>query len=221
MSDIGMPFLIQGDVTNQEIDIFDREKKFIDNTLDFICNQLPDLKITLEHITTKEATLYVNEGNKNLSATITPHHLALNRNAIFVGGIRPHYYCLPILKRETHREALVKVATSGNSKFFLGTDTAPHLMSDKESACGCAGIFNATYCLSILAQIFDDENSLSKLEKFVSINGTNHYKLKSNVEKVTLVKSNEPLTFKKVLSFDKQNINIFNPGFPVFWNVLV
>ena len=220
MSKIGMPLLIHGEVTNSEIDIFDREKEFIDNTLDFICNQLPDLKITLEHITTKEATLYVNEGNKNLSATITPHHLALNRNAIFVGGIRPHYYCLPILKRETHREALVKVATSGNPKFFLGTDTAPHLMSDKESACVCAGIFNATYCLSTLAQIFDNQKSLSKLEKFVSLNGANHYKLKSNVEKITLVKSNEALILKKVLSVDKQNISIFNPGFPIFWNVL-
>ena len=136
MSEIGMPLLIHGEVTDREVDIFDREKVFIDQKLDFICKELPELKITLEHITTREATVYVNEGNKNLVATITPHHLALNRNAIFVGGIRPHNYCLPILKREIHRKALLKAATSDNTKFFLGTDTAPHLTSDKESACG-------------------------------------------------------------------------------------
>ena len=221
MSEIGMPLLIHGEVTNKEIDIFDREKEFIDKTLDFICKKLPNLKITLEHITTKEATLYVNEGNKNLSATITPHHLALNRNAIFLGGIRPHFYCLPILKREKHRQALVKVATSGNPKFFLGTDTAPHLIQDKESACGCAGVFNATYCLSILAQIFENEQSISKLEKFVSINGANHYNLRLNVEKIKLFKSSEPLIFNKMLSINKQNIDIFDPGFCVFWEVLI
>src|SRR6056300_736405 len=127
MSEIGMPLLIHGEVTDLSIDIFDREKVFIDKKLDFICRELPDLKITLEHITTTEATQYVKEGNKNLAASITPHHLALNRNALFVGGINPHNYCLPILKREIHRQALVKAAISGNRKFFLGTDTAPHL----------------------------------------------------------------------------------------------
>ena len=221
MSEIGMPLLIHGEVTNKEIDIFDREKKFIDTVLYFICKELPHLKITLEHITTKEAALYVKEGNKNLAASITPHHLALNRNAIFIGGIRPHYYCLPILKRETHRQALVKAATSGNAKFFLGTDTAPHLKKDKESACGCAGVFNATYCISILTQIFDSENSLSNLEKFLSINGSKHYNLNINKEKIKLIKSNKPLIFKKALWVNKQNINIFDPGFPVFWEVLV
>ena len=219
MSDIGMPLLIHGEVTNDEIDIFDREKVFIDDILDFICNELPDLKITLEHITTKEATLYVKEGNKNLCATITPHHLALNRNAIFVGGIKPHLYCLPILKREEHRKALVKVATSGDKKFFLGSDTAPHLISQKESPCGCAGVFNSTYCLSILAQIFDNERSITNLESFVSINGARHYNLKTNKEKIKLFKSAEPIIFKKVLRAEDQNIVIFNPGFPIFWNV--
>ncbi|MDC6451828.1 dihydroorotase, partial [Alphaproteobacteria bacterium] len=141
MTEIGMPLLIHGEVTDKNIDIFDREKVFIDTKLDYICKKLPELKITLEHITTKEATEYVKEGNKNLVASITPHHLALNRNAIFVGGIRPHNYCLPILKREIHRNSLVKVAISGNPKFFLGTDTAPHLVHDKQSDCGCAGIF--------------------------------------------------------------------------------
>ena len=219
MSEIGMPLLIHGEATNKEIDIFDREKEFIDKTLDVICRRLPDLKVTLEHITTKDATIYVNEGNKNLSATITPHHLTLNRNAIFDGGIRPHYYCLPILKRETHRKALVKAAISGNKKFFLGTDTAPHLNQDKESACGCAGIFNATYCVSILAQLFDNENALPQLENFISKNGAKHYNLSTNEEKITLIKSSQNLIFKKYLYVNEQKIKIFEPDFLVFWKV--
>ena len=219
MSEIGMPLLIHGEVTDKEIDIFDREKVFIDQKLDFICKELPELKITLEHITTKEATTYVNEANKNLVATITPHHLALNRNAIFVGGIRPHNYCLPILKREIHRKALLKAATSGNPKFFLGTDTAPHLKSDKESACGCAGVFNATYCVSILTQLFDNENALSQLENFISKNGANHYNLNINEEKLTLIKSSKNLIFKKYIDVNDQKIKIFKPDFLVFWKV--
>ena len=219
MSDIGMPLLIHGEVTNQEIDIFDREKKFIDTTFYFICIKLPDLKITVEHITTKEASLYVKEGNRNLVASITPHHLALNRNAIFVGGIKPHYYCLPILKREEHRKALLKVATNGNSKFFLGTDTAPHFISDKESACGCAGIFNATYCIPILAQLFDNENALPQLENFISKNGAQHYNLNINKEKITLIKSSQNLIFKKYLNVNEQKIKIFEPDFLVFWKI--
>ena len=151
MAEIGMPLLIHGEVTDKDVDIFDREKVFIDEKLDFICGELPDLKITLEHITTKDATKYVEEGNKNLAASITPHHLAMNRNDIFVEGIRPHNYCLPILKREAHRKYLIKAATSGNPKFFLGTDTAPHLKKEKESECGCAGVFNSMYCMQILA----------------------------------------------------------------------
>ena len=220
MSEIRMPLLIHGEVTNKEIDVFDREKEFIDTVLEFICTRLPDLKITLEHITTKEATQYLQESNKNVSATITPHHLALNRNAIFVGGIKPHYYCLPILKRELHRKALVKAAISGNAKFFLGTDTAPHLKTDKENDCGCAGIFNATYCMSILAQIFDDKNSLSKLENFVSINGSQHYNLEPNKEKIRLTKLTNPLKFKTKLRVNDQDIAIFNPNFDIYWKVL-
>ena len=219
MSELGMPLLIHGEVTDKEIDIFDREKVFIDQKLDFICKKLPDLKITLEHITTKEATLYVSEGNINLAASITPHHLSLNRNAIFVGGIRPHNYCLPILKRETHRKALVKAAISGNPKFFLGTDTAPHLAKDKESSCGCAGVFNSTYCLTILAQIFDTNNSLEMLEKFVSINGAKHYGCEINKRKIKLNKSTTPILFDKSLKFGKQEIIIFEPDFPVYWMV--
>ena len=221
MAEIGMPLLIHGEATHKEIDIFDREKIFIDQELDFICKELPELKITLEHITTKEATVYVNEGNKNLVATNTPHHLALNRNAIFVGGIRPHNYCLPILKREKHRKSLIKCATSGNPNFFLGTDTAPHFTSDKESACGCAGVFNATYCLPILAQIFDNEKSINKLENFVSKNGARHYNLKSNKEKIKLIKLPERLIFKKYLNINKEKVKIFEPDFSIFWKVVV
>ena len=219
METIGMPLLIHGEVTHKEVDIFDREKVFIDKNLDFICKKLPQLKITLEHITTEDATIYVNEGNKNLVASITPHHLALNRNSIFVGGIRPHNYCLPILKREKHRKALIEVATSGNQKFFLGTDTAPHLVSDKENCCGCAGIFNATYCMSTLTQIFDNKNKLHNLEKFVSINGSRHYELNINKDKIKLVKTNNPIMFKKELIVNNNNIRIFKPNFPVFWKV--
>ena len=221
MAEIGMPLLIHGEVTNKDVDIFDREKEFIDKTLSFICDKIPSLKITLEHITTRDATIYINEGNVNLVASITPHHLALNRNSIFVGGIRPHYFCLPILKREEHRLALIQNAISGNPKFFLGTDTAPHLIMDKESACGCAGIFNATYSLPILAQIFDNENSLPNLEKFVSINGAKNYNLKINKEKIKLIKSNEALTFKKYIKVEKHKIEIFDPGFSIFWEVII
>ena len=220
MTKIGMPLLIHGEVTDKEVDIFDREKVFIDQKLDFICKELPELKITLEHITTKEATVYVNEGNKNLVATITPHHLVLNRNAIFVGGIRPHNYCLPILKREIHRKALLKAAISESTKFFLGTDTAPHLTSDKESACGCAGVFNSTYCISILAQLFDNEHALPQLENFISKHGAKHYNLKINKEKITLIKSSENLIFKKYLNVKEQKIKIFEPDFLVFWKVV-
>ena len=219
MAEIGMPLLIHGEVTNNEIDIFDREKVFIETKLDFICKELPELKITLEHITTKDATEYVSKGNKNLAASITPHHLSLNRNDIFVGGIRPHNYCLPILKREIHRKSLLKVAISGNHKFFLGTDTAPHFLHDKESDCGCAGIFNSTYCIPIIAQIFDDENSLEQMENFVSKNGAIHYDLEFNKEKIKIIKSDVELKFRENLFVGKDAIRIFNPGFPIFWRV--
>ena len=219
MSSIGMPLLIHGEATNKNIDIFDREMVFIDTVLDFLCKELPDLKITLEHITTENAVSYVKEANKNLCATITPHHLSLNRNALFVGGVNPHYYCLPILKRENHRQALVEAATSGNDKFFLGTDTAPHLIYTKESSCGCAGVFNSTYCMSILAEIFENQNSIDQLEKFTSINGARHYNLRVNKEKIKLIKTKKPILFKKSLKFNEDEIIFFKPDFPVFWKV--
>ena len=219
MAEIGMPLLIHGEVTDKDIDIFDREKVFIDEKLNFICKEIPNLKITLEHITTHDAVLYVKESNKNLAASITPHHLALNRNDIFVGGIKPHNYCLPILKRETHRKSLLKVATSGNSKFFLGTDSAPHLKTDKESACGCAGVFNSTYCISVLTEIFEKEKALNYLEKFVSINGANHYGIEINTKKIKIVKQSNPISFKKYLELYNDNIVIFEPNFPVYWQI--
>ena len=181
---------------------------------------MPELKITLEHITTKDATEYVKNCNHNLAASITPHHLSLSRNDIFDGGIKPHNYCLPILKREIHRKSLVKAAISGNSKFFLGTDTAPHLIQDKESDCGCAGIFNATYCIPILTQLFDNEAALGKLENFVSKNGAKHYNLKLNREKLKLVKTKTKLVFEQFLNFNLQRIRIFEPNFPIFWKVV-
>ena len=220
MSEMGMPLLIHGEVTDKNIDIFDRERVFIERHLEFILKELPDLKITLEHITTKEAVEYVHGSNKKLAASITPHHLALNRNAIFSNGINPHNYCLPVLKREKHREALIKAAVSRNPKFFLGTDTAPHLVKDKENACGCAGIFNATYCLSILAQIFEDQNSLSSLESFTSINGALHYNLKTNKKKIKLVKMVKPIEFRKFIKVKNEIIKIFDPNFPIFWKVM-
>ena len=219
MAKIGMPLLIHGEETDKKIDVFDREKVFIDEKLDFICKKLPELKITFEHITTKEATEYVKNGNKTLVASITPHHLALNRNSLFVGGIRPHNYCLPILKRETHRKSLVEAAISGNSKFFLGTDTAPHQKHDKESECGCAGVFNATYCMPILAEIFDKNGKIEMLESFTSVNGAKHYNLSLNKEKINLKKLKNPLNFNKVLKVKNNEIVIFEPNFPVYWYV--
>lgn len=219
MSEIGMPLLIHGEVTNKEIDIFDREKLFIETVLELICQKFPELIITLEHITTKDSISYIKNSNKNLAASITPHHLSFNRNAIFLNGINPHNYCLPILKREEHRKALVNVATSGNEKFFLGTDTAPHLKRDKENSCGCAGIFNATNCISTLAQIFENNNSLHNLEKFTSINGAKHYGCKTNKDKIKLIKSDEPLLLKNSITLDDEEIIMFKPNFPVFWEV--
>ena len=222
MERIGIPLLVHGEATDKEIDIFDREKVFIDKSLDYLCRNFPELKITLEHITTEEATKYVLAGNENLAATVTPHHLALNRNSIFLGGIRPHHYCLPILKREKHRKALLEVVTSkNNKKFFLGTDTAPHLSTDKESSCGCAGIFNAPYCLPIITQIFDNASALSSLERFVSLNGANHYKINYNKSKIKLRKNSTQLSFKKSLKFKNSEIIIFQPDFPVYWNVII
>jgi len=219
MAKIGMPLLIHGEVTETEVDIFDREKVFIDKILSLICKRLPELTVTLEHITTNDAVLFIQNGNENLAATITPHHLALNRNNLLVGGIKPHYYCLPILKKEPHRIALINAAISGNSKFFLGSDTAPHTLHTKETSCGCAGIFNAKYCMSVLAEIFDQNKSISNLERFTSLNGAKHYKIKTNTEKIRMIKRKIPIEIKNKLKYGKQTIVNFDPIFPLFWEV--
>ncbi|MGO1119137.1 dihydroorotase [Rhodovibrionaceae bacterium A322] len=186
MQRIGMPLLIHGEVTSKDIDIFDREAVFIDRVLTPLLKDFPELKVVLEHITTEDAARFVADGGPNLAATITPHHLIFNRNAIFEGGIRPHFYCLPIAKREKHRLALRAAATSGSAKFFLGTDSAPHPQHAKENACGCAGVFNAPYALESYAKVFDEEGALDKLEAFASENGPKFYGLPLNEGRVTL-----------------------------------
>jgi dihydroorotase len=186
MAAIGMPLLIHGEATDPEIDIFDREAVFIDRVLDPLRRRLPELRVVLEHITTEEAADYVSHGGPNLAATITAHHLIINRNAIFQGGIRPHLYCLPIAKREKHRRALRRAATSGGPSFFLGTDTAPHAIPTKETACGCAGIFTAACAVELYAEVFEEEAALDRFEAFASLNGPAFYRLPVNEARVTL-----------------------------------
>jgi dihydroorotase len=186
MADIGMPLLIHGEVTDPEIDLFDREAVFIDRVLDPLRRRLPELRVVLEHVTTEDAVAYVESGGPNLAATITAHHLIINRNAIFQGGIRPHLYCLPIAKREKHRRALRRAAISGNPAFFLGTDSAPHAIPTKETACGCAGIFTAASALELYAEVFEEEGALDRFEAFASLNGPAFYRLPLNEQRVTL-----------------------------------
>ncbi|PZN93573.1 MAG: dihydroorotase [Alphaproteobacteria bacterium] len=186
MQRIGMPLLIHGEVTDADVDIFDREAVFIDRTLAGLVRDYPALKIVFEHITTADAAAFVEAAPATVAATITPHHLAINRNAMFEGGIRPHLYCLPVLKRETHQLALRRAATSGNPKFFLGTDSAPHVASTKETACGCAGMFNAPFALESYARTFEEEGALERLEGFASLFGPTFYGLPVNTGTVTL-----------------------------------
>lgn len=186
MQAIGMPLLIHGEVTDGDIDIFDREAVFIERILIQLLKDFPDLRVVFEHITTSDAVHFVKEGGANLAATITPQHLHINRNAMLVGGIQPHNYCLPVAKRETHRLALRKAATSGSAKFFLGTDSAPHERHTKESSCGCAGIFNAPNALESYITVFDEEGALDKFEGFASRNGPAFYRLPVNEEMLTL-----------------------------------
>lgn len=187
MADLGMPLLVHGEVSDQIVDIFDREKVFLEQKLDPLRQKVPSLKIVLEHATTKEAVDYV-KSNDNMGCTITPQHLLFNRNAMFHGGIRPHHYCLPILKREKHRKALIDAAISGNPKFFLGTDSAPHSKGDKESECGCAGVYSAHAALPLYTYVFEQANALDKLEGFASIYGPAFYGMTPNVDTVTLIK---------------------------------
>jgi dihydroorotase len=189
MQKYDVPLLIHGEVTDADIDIFDRERIFVEQKLSLIQQNFPSLRIVLEHATTREAVQFVQETPDTIAATITPQHLMYNRNAILVGGIKPHYYCLPILKRERHRQSLIQAATSGNPKFFLGTDSAPHLTHLKENSCGCAGCYSAYAAIELYAEVFDNENALDKLEGFASFYGADFYKLPRNTEQITLEKT--------------------------------
>lgn len=220
MAAIGCPLCIHGEVTGADIDIFDREAVFIDSVLDPLRRALPDLKIISEHITTKTAADYVLAADRNLAATITTHHLIINRNHLFAGGIRPHYFCLPIAKREHHRIALCEAATSGDARFFLGTDSAPHTDPNKESACGCAGVFSATNTMSCLAHVFEENGALDQLEGFASLNGPAYYGLSPNHDTLTLVKSSTPVNYPVSIATIDGPVTVFDPGFPLYWRVV-
>jgi dihydroorotase len=189
MEELGVPLLVHGESTDPAIDVFDREHAFIEETLGPLLERFPRLKVVLEHITTREAAQFVEVTGANVAATITAHHLLLNRNALFLGGIRPHHYCLPVLKRESHREALVEAATSGNPKFFLGTDSAPHARNTKEAACGCAGIYTAHAALELYASAFEEAGALERLEGFASVFGAQFYGLPLNQDSITLARA--------------------------------
>lgn len=219
MAEIGLPLCLHGEVTTHEVDIFDREAVFIDTVLDPLRRRLPELRIVMEHITTSQGVDYARAGTENLGATITTHHLIINRNHILAGGIKPHYYCLPVAKRETHRLALRAAATSGEGRFFLGTDSAPHTDALKEQACGCAGCFTATNTIPILAHVFEEEQALHHLDAFVAQNGPRFYRLPINPDKITLTKTQTPTVFPAKIDTDLGAVTVFNPGFPVYWQV--
>jgi dihydroorotase len=218
MQELGLPLLVHGESTDPEIDVFDREKAFIEDVLGPTVERFPGLKIVLEHITTRDAAQYVEVTGANVAATITAHHLLMNRNALFLGGIRPHHYCLPVLKREEHREALVEAATSGNPKFFLGTDSAPHPRPDKEAACGCAGIYTAHAALELYAIAFEEAGALDKLEAFASVFGARFYGLPTNTEIVTLAR--QEWTVPQRLKFGNQELVPLRAGEKLPWKLL-
>ncbi|MAM67353.1 MAG: dihydroorotase [Rhodospirillaceae bacterium] len=188
MAEIGMPLLVHGEVTDPDIDIFDREKVFIERIMAPTLERLPDLKVVFEHVTTEEGVAFVCGAGSNVGATITPHHLVINRNDMFAGGMRPHMYCLPVAKREYHRLALREAATSGDPSYFLGTDSAPHPVSLKETDCGCAGVFNAPSAIEVYTQVFEEENALDRLEAFAALNGPSFYGLPFNEGQITLTR---------------------------------
>jgi dihydroorotase len=218
MEKAGMPLLVHGEVTDPDVDIFDREAVFLDKILLPLLKRHPGLKIVLEHITTREGVAFVEAHPDRMGGTITPHHLSYNRNAIFKGGIRPHFYCLPIAKREEHRLALRRAATSGNPAFFLGTDTAPHSTDTKECACGCAGIFNAPVAMQVYAQVFAEEGALDRLEAFASLNGPRFYGLPANDEKVTLRAATLEAPETVEVPGLAKTITVFRPDTPVGWS---
>ena len=219
MAKIGLPLCVHGEVTTPEVDIFDREAVFIETVLDPLRKRLPELKVTMEHVTTRDGIEYVKASSANLAASITTHHLIINRNAILVGGIKPHYYCLPVAKREEHRLALRAAAVSGDGRFFLGTDSAPHVDPLKECACGCAGIYTSINTMSCLAHVFEEENALDKLEGFASLNGPAWYGLQPNEETITLEKRDLPVEYPAKIETGDGTVTVFDPMFPLHWAV--
>ncbi|MBX9914238.1 MAG: dihydroorotase [Pseudomonadaceae bacterium] len=218
MAEVGLPLLLHGEVTRSEIDVFDREKAFIDEHLVRIVERCPSLKVVLEHITTGDAVQFVQGASSNVAATITAHHLLYNRNHMLVGGIRPHLYCLPILKRNSHQEALLDAATSGHAKFFLGTDSAPHALHAKEAACGCAGCYTSYAAIELYAEAFASRNALPGLEAFASCNGPDFYGLPRNTDTITLVR--ESWTAPASLPFGEQTVIPLRAGEPLHWRLL-
>jgi len=219
MAEIGVPLCTHGEVTTPEVDIFDREAVFIDTVLDPLRRRVPGLRVVMEHITTEEGVAYAAAGGPSLAATITTHHLILNRNHLLAGGIRPHYYCLPVAKREQHRLALRRAATSGQSSYFLGTDSAPHVDALKEHSCGCAGCFTATNTMALLAHVFEEDGALPRLEAFASLNGPAFYRLPVNEGTIRLVKHPTPRTFPAHILSEVGPVTVFDPGFAIYWHV--
>jgi dihydroorotase len=219
MAEAGIPLCVHGEVTDPGIDIFDREAVFIDRVLDPMRRATPGLRVVMEHITTREGVDYVRAHDTGLGGTITPHHLVINRNHILAGGIRPHYYCLPVAKRDEHRQALRRAATSGDARFFLGTDSAPHVDAMKETACGCAGCFTAPNALAILAHVFEAEGALDRLEGFASRNGPGFYGLPVNAETITLEKTDAPVAHTARIRTADGPVTVFDPQFPLHWRV--
>jgi dihydroorotase len=218
MAEIGLPLCVHGEVTDPSVDIFDREAVFIDTVLDPLRRKVPGLRVVMEHITTSEGAAYAMAGDETLAATITTHHLIINRNHILAGGIKPHYYCLPVAKRESHRLALRKAATSGHPRIFLGTDSAPHADHLKEHACGCAGCFTATNTMPLLAHVFEEDGALDRLEGFTSVHGAQFYGLPLSDRTLTLTKG-EAAQFPAKIITETGPVTVFDPGFPVHWHV--
>ena len=218
MAELGLPLLIHGEVTDPTVDVFDREKVFIERHLVPLLEKIPDLRVVLEHITTQTAVEFITQAREGVAATITAHHLLMNRNAMFQGGIRPHHYCLPVLKREVHRQALVRAATSGNPRFFLGTDSAPHAKGAKETACGCAGIYTAHAAIELYAEAFDQAGAVEKLEAFASFYGPDFYGLPRNEDRITLVREN--WTVPQSYPLDGDSVVPLRAGQDIEWKLL-
>ncbi len=220
MERIGLPLLVHGEVTDPEVDIFDREAVYIDRVLDPLRRRFPGLRVVLEHATTENAVAYVRSADAGLAATITPHHLVINRNAMFRGGLNPHMYCLPVAKRERHRQALRRAATTGDRRFFLGTDSAPHPRRDKETDCGCAGIFNAPTAISSIVQVFEEEGALDRVEAFTSVNGAQFYGLRENSDHIVIQKTLPSDAAPWSVAVGDDSVNVFSPEGSSAWDIV-